>query len=198
MNSAQLLALLLPPVSYDPSQPRISTEIKAQGAAIDSELDSSSELLAAITPTGSMNFLADYEADYDLPDPALGSDQTEEDRLSVVLERINETGRMDRDEFLFVALNLGFSVSLNERRPWRVNTPIGQPLYGDDWMFVWVLTADESTPSKKRVLLESILRRIAPAHTVLQFFYSGSPSLFLFEEGDGFLITEDNEYLDLS
>ncbi|MGX5880909.1 DUF2313 domain-containing protein, partial [Burkholderia gladioli] len=197
MNSADLLALLLPPVSYDTSQPRIGAELKAQGAALDAELQASGEMLDAITPSGSSDFLADYERDYDLPDPALGADQTLDDRLAILLERINETGRMDRDGFLFVASNLGFSVSMNEFRPWRVNSPVGRPLYGDDWMFVWQLTASGETSDQQRRLIESVMRRIAPAHTVLQFNYAGEPNLFLLEEGDGFLLTEDNEYLDL-
>lgn len=198
MKHKDLLALLLPPVSYDPTAQVIDAELTAEGKVLDDAQANGLATLDGITPTGDLSLLPDWERVYGLPDPALGPNQSIEQRLSLLDERINETGRLDRDEFLFVALNLGFSVSLTEFHPYQVDTPIGQPLYSDDWMFVWRLNAPEVTPGVNNALLESVLRRISPAHTILQFVYGGNPALLLLEEGDGFLMTEDNDYLDMS
>lgn len=197
MAHKELLALLLPPTSYDPTGPRISAELTAQGQVLDGAQSDGLATLDAITPDGDLSMLADWERVYDLPDTSLGLNQSQAQRLAMVEERINETGRMDRDAFLFVALNLGFSVSITEFHPYRVNSPIGGPLYSDDWMFAWQMNAPDVSVLPN-AFLESVLRRISPAHTVLIFNYGGNPNLFLFEEGDGFLLTEDNVYLDMS
>ncbi|MDS0794708.1 DUF2313 domain-containing protein [Burkholderia pseudomultivorans] len=198
MKHAELLALLLPPVSYDATQPNVSTSLAAEGKVLDDAQASGVAGLGAMTPEGDISMLPDWERVLSLPEPALGPDQSEDVRLAMVLERLRETGELDRDYFLFVALRLGFSASLNEFHPYRVGTPIGQPLYGDDWMFVWLLTAREQTPGLPNALLESVLQRIKPAHTVLHFVYEGDPTLLLHEDSAGFLMTEENDYLDLS
>nr|WP_057928428.1 putative phage tail protein [Burkholderia ambifaria] len=198
MAHKELLALLLPPVSYDSTAPIVSAELVAEGKVLDDAQANGLATLDGVTPTGDLSLLPDWERVYGLPDSALGPNQSLELRLALLDERINETGRLDRDNFLFVALNLGFSVSITEFHPYQVNTPIGQPLYSDDWMFAWQLNAPIQTTGFPNTVLESVMRRIAPAHTILNFKYGGDPSLLLFESGDGFLMTEDNDYLELS
>ncbi|WP_321883610.1 putative phage tail protein [Burkholderia cepacia] len=198
MMHAELLALLLPPVSYDPNQPGLLASLAAEGKTLDEAQANGIATLDAITPDGDLTMLPDWERVLDLPEAALGSNQPDDVRLAMVLERLRETGSLDREYFLFVALRLGFSVSITEFHPYRVNTPIGQPLYSDDWMFVWRLSAPVASSRFPNALLESVLQRIKPAHTVLHFEYGGSPSLLLHEDGDGFLLTEGNDYLDLS
>ncbi|WP_181455061.1 putative phage tail protein [Burkholderia multivorans] len=198
MTHAELLALLLPPVSYDPNQPGLSASLAAEGKVLDDAQANGVATLDAITPDGDLTMLPNWERVLSLPEAALGPNQSDEVRLAMVLARLRETGQLDRDYFLFVALQLGFSVSLTEYHPYQIGTPINRPLYSDDWMFVWQLNAPDVTPGLPNALLESVLRRIAPAHTILLFNYGGNPNLFLFEEGDGFLLTEDNDYLDMS
>lgn len=213
MRHADLLALLLPPVSYDPKGERLSVELSAEGAALDRAQANAARVQDAITPYGAAELLPDWERNYGLPDPLLGQDQTLQERLAVLLQRINEMGGLSRDYFLFVALNLGYSVSLTEFQPFTVGMAVEQPLFDDDWVFVWQINAPETTvvefcvelsaveePLQKwgNAMLEAVLRRIAPSHTVLHFAYGGTPHLLLFEEGDGFLLDENNDYLDLS
>ncbi|WP_185731209.1 MULTISPECIES: putative phage tail protein [unclassified Burkholderia] len=198
MTHAELLALLLPPVSYDATQPNISASLAAEGKVLDDAQASGIASLDAMTPEGDVAMLPDWERVLSLPEPALGPDQSDDVRLAMVLERLRETGEIDRDYFLFVALRLGFSASLTEFHPYRIGTPIGQPLYGDDWMFVWRLTAPAQTPDLPNALLESVLQRIKPAHTVLHFVYDGDPALLLHEDSEGFLMTEENDYWDFS
>lgn len=195
---ADLLALLLPPISYDTTQKRIASDLSAEGMALDAAEADGLSTLDAITPDGDLSMLASWERVLDLPEPALGPNQTLAMRLAMVMERLNETGELDRDHFLFVMLALGFSVSITEFHPYRVGTPIGQPLYSDDWMFVWQINAPEITDGVPNALLEAVMQRIKPAHTILHFKYGGQPALLLFEPGDGFLMTESNDYLDLS
>ncbi|WP_416053139.1 YmfQ family protein [Cupriavidus basilensis] len=214
MTHAELLALLLPPGSYDASEPRLSAELAAEGSALDQAQGDASKVLAGITPYDSAEMLADWERVYGLPDPLLGPNQTLQQRMAALIQRINEVGGLSREYFIFVALNLGFSINITEFQPFRAGrSQAGQPVYGEAWVFTWRISAAESTIFRFRAgrsaageplakwgneLLESVLRRLAPAHTVLQFAYGGDPSLLLDEEGDGFLMDEDNDYLDFS
>ncbi len=213
MTHAELLALLLPPVSYrySPEAVRVSASIAADGNALDKAMVDGAAVVDGITPYGRAELLQDWERVYGLADAA--RHRTLQERLAALLQRINEVGGLSREYFIFVALNLGFSISITEFSPFRVGSPVGQPLYGDDWMFAWRINAPETTVVRFRVgrsavgeplakwgneLLEAALTALAPAHTILLFSYGGNPELLLDEAGDGFLLTEDNDYLDFS
>ncbi|HDR9026852.1 TPA: DUF2313 domain-containing protein [Burkholderia vietnamiensis] len=198
MTHAELLALLLPPSSYDPSAPLLSAELAAEGKTLDQAQVDVLATLDAITPDGDLSMLPEWERVYGLPDPALGPNQSVALRLASVIQRINETGEFSRDSMVWVALALGYSITFTEFHPFQVESPVEQPLYGDDWMFALQINAAEDENPLGTALLESTMRRIAMAHIVLLFNFAGTPHLFMFEEGDGFLLTEDNDYLDMS
>lgn len=213
MTHAELLALLLPPVSYrySPGGGRLSASIGADGNALDKAMVDGVSAIDGITPYGRAELLQDYERVYGLTQAA--KQRTLQERLAALLQRINENGGLSREYFIFLALNLGFSITITEFSPFRAGSPVGQPLYGDDWVFAWRVNAPQTTVVPFRAgrsavgeplmkwgneLLEAALRSLAPAHTVLQYSYGGNPELLLDEAGDGFLLTEDNDYLDMS
>lgn len=198
MKHATLLALLLPPTSYDSTGQRIAAALAAEGKVLDDAQANGLATLDAITPDGDMEMLASWERVYGLPDPTLGANQSRELRLASLIQRINETGEFTRDVMVWVALRLGYSISFTEFHPFQVESPVEQPLYGDDWMYALQINARADHQPFGNALLESAMRRIAMAHIVLIFNYGGNPNLFLFEEGDGFLLTEDDQYLDMS
>lgn len=198
MKHATLLALLLPPTSYDSTGRRIAAALTAEGKVLDDAQANGLATLDAITPDGDMSMLASWERVYGLPDPSLGANQSLELRLASLIQRINETGEFTRDVMVWVALRLGYSISFTEFHPFQVESPVEQPLYGDDWMYALQINARSDHQPFGNALLESAMRRIAMAHIVLIFNYGGNPNLFLFEEGDGFLLTEDDQYLDMS
>ncbi|EHP39436.1 tail protein [Cupriavidus basilensis OR16] len=213
MTHAELLSLLLPPVSYrySPEGGRLTASIKADGNSLDKAMLDGVAVIDGITPYGRADLLVDWERIYGLADAA--RQRTIQERLAALLQRINEDGGLSREYFIFLALNLGFSINIAEFSPFKVGSAVGQPLYGDDWVFAWRINAPETTLVPFRVgrsavgeplmkwgneLLEAALKALAPAHTVLQFAYAGDPSLLIDEEGDGFLLDEDNDYLDFS
>ncbi|MDN8050310.1 DUF2313 domain-containing protein [Burkholderia multivorans] len=198
MKHATLLALLLPPTSYDSTGRRLAAALAAEGKVLDDAQANGLATLDAITPDGDLSMLASWERVYGLPDPSLGANQSIELRLASLIQRINETGEFTRDVMVWVALRLGYSISFTEFHPFHVETPVEQPLYGDDWMYALQINARADHEPFGNALLESAMRRIALAHIVLIFNYGGNPNLFLFEEGDGFLLTEDDQYLDMS
>lgn len=213
MTHAELLALLLPPVSYQysPAATRLGAELATEGRALDCAMADGLSAIDGITPFGRADLLTDWERVYGMSEAA--RKRTVQERLAALLQRINEEGGLSREYFILVALNLGFSINIAEFSPYRVEGPVERPLYGDDWVFVWRVLAPETTIVPFRVdrsavgeplakwgneLLEATLQALQPAHTVLRFSYGGDPSLLMNEGGDGFLLDEDHNYLDLS
>ncbi|ECI5306734.1 DUF2313 domain-containing protein, partial [Salmonella enterica subsp. salamae] len=69
-NYRDILALLLPPVSYNPKAPRLSAELLAEAVLLSRAGQAGSRLLTAITLTRAMDFLPDQERVYALsPSP---------------------------------------------------------------------------------------------------------------------------------
>lgn len=212
MTHTELLGLLLPPGSYQLAEgSRLNASITAYGNTLDRVQADGLSVPSGITPFGRAELLTDWERTYGLVEAA--RQRTVQERLAALLQRINEGGGLSREYFIFAALNLGFSINIAEFTPFRVGTPVERPLYGDDWVFVWRVLAPATTIVPFRVdrsavgeplakwgneLLEATLRALAPAHAVLQFSYAGNPSLLIDEDGDGFLLDEDNDYLDFS
>lgn len=211
MKHADLLGLLLPPVSYAPAETHLAASLAAHGSALDRAMADGVAVMDGVTPYGRLELLPDWERVYGLADKA--SHRMLQERVAALMQRINEQGGTSREYYIVAALSVGFSVSITEFNPSTVESSVGMPLYGDDWMYAWQVNAPETTmvsfrPERSAVgeplakweneLLESTLRNLVPAHTVLLFSYGGNPSLLLHEDGDGFLMTEDNEYLDMS
>lgn len=214
MMHADLLSLLLPPVSYDPNGERLASELQVEGRALDAAEANARRVLDAITPFGAPELLKDWERNYGLSDGDQQRKRSLQERMAALLQRINEQGGLSREYFIFLALRLGYSVNVIEFRPFRSGrSKVGDPIYGDDWMFAWRIHAPAATILPFRAglsmvgeplakwsneLLERALKTLAPAHSILQFTYGGDPSLQIDEDGDGFLIDEENDYLDLS
>lgn len=139
-------------------------------------------------PASTAEMLTDWERAYGLPDGCGSEGDSTAQRRAALLSRIAERGGQSRAYFIGVAAALGFTVTIEECRPFRVGVSrVGDPLYGQGWIFTWRVRAPETTIVPFRVgisrvgdplrswgnaRLECVIRRIAPAHTTVLFAYS--------------------------
>jgi len=128
--------------------------------------------------------LDEYELDYGLPDCVLDA-QTTLQRLNALMIKDDLVGGQDRQFFIDLAAQLGYAITIaefNEANPGPPTAFQGVPLAGQDWNFVWQITADTNiTPrgygsqynerysNTNSELLECTLRAYAHDHRVLLF-----------------------------
>lgn len=166
-----LLASLLPPVTYDPSGPRLSAELNAE-AKLLTVLDSViADLLSAIDPGTAINTLPDWERTYALTP---GDGDTLQQRRDRVMSALAETGGLSREYFISLAKALGYDITIEEPDEpmwrWTVNVNgapekvyyfrVGESVVGDR-------LEESGDPG-----LEMLFNKLKPAHTECVFKYS--------------------------
>jgi uncharacterized protein YmfQ (DUF2313 family) len=104
-------------------------------------------------PTTAAELLADWERVAGLPDNCSGQladilQQRREDLRS----KLTSTGGQSRDYMIALGQALGFDVSIEEFRPFRVGqSRTGESQTNGDWRFTWRLRAPEVTVKRFRV-----------------------------------------------
>jgi uncharacterized protein YmfQ (DUF2313 family) len=145
-------------------------------------------------PQRATETLEDWERWLGLPDPALPADlvQTTVERRNAVVARLRAIGGQSVQYFLDVAAELGFTIQITELDralcgSWTCSTG-GYTFMGGEWEYVWIVHAPEIPMTFARCgasrcgdpiatfggpsqLLESVIRRVAPAHTIPIFLY---------------------------
>ena len=132
--------------------------------------------------------LPEWETDWGLPDPCTAASPTVSQRRAALLAKIASQGGQSASYFVSVAAALGFAITISECPPFRLgSTPLGSPLRGPGWQFVWRVHAPSITVSYFRLGSSALgepfatvsntelacrLNQIKPAHTVLLFVYS--------------------------
>jgi uncharacterized protein YmfQ (DUF2313 family) len=192
MNHAELLKLLLPPVSYDASGEGgavLAATIEAEGAALDRAHVLASYVLEALTPWGADGlWLTDWERVLGLPDECAGGlGQTIAERMAAAVAKVRERGGQSRDYFIGVAAALGYEITIEEFDAHSCVSACNQPIRHEDWRYALRVRAPETTvrwftcvsgcsdplASWGNALLECVLNRLKPAHTHLIFTYGG-------------------------
>lgn len=187
MNHANLLKLLLPPVSYDASGAVLTASIEAEGAALDRSQVLASYVLAALTPWGAGGlWLTDWERVLGLPDECAGGlGQTLAERMAAAVAKVQERGGQSREYFIGVAAALGYAITIEEHDAYSCISACNEPICDEAWRYAWVVRAPETTvrwftcvsgcsdplSSWGNLLLECVLNRLKPAHTHLIFAY---------------------------
>jgi uncharacterized protein YmfQ (DUF2313 family) len=140
-------------------------------------------------PHTALELLPDFETDYGLPDPCTPLNPTIGQRRAALLAKMRAKGGQSAAYFIAVAEQLGYTITIQRFYPFRVGQArVGDPLYGQGWIFAWRVHAPETTVRPFRVgqsaigeplrswgnaELECVIRRIAPAETIVQFAYGG-------------------------
>jgi len=114
MSHADLLARLLPPVSYDTTGPRLTAQLTGDGNALDAALVSGDVILSPDPWLfGGEVFLADWERLYQITPP---DGATVAQRQAIVLARINATGGLSIGYFENLLTSMGYEVVIDEPR----------------------------------------------------------------------------------
>src|SRR5262245_26006811 len=154
------------------------------------------DLLAESYPGTALETLTDWERICGLPDPCTGPLGTIQERRMAVLAKLASRGGQSRQYYIDVAAALGFHITIQEFKPFRVGVNrAGDHLAGIEWLFYWRVTSWEQNQriiafrtgqsvTRERLrtwgnnILECLIRGVAPAHTIVQFAYQYSWSLW--------------------
>jgi uncharacterized protein YmfQ (DUF2313 family) len=139
-------------------------------------------------PRLTFDLLPDWEGAFGLPDPCTGPLPTLAARRAALVAKMTTEGGQSRAFFIALAASIGFTITITEFRPFRAG--IGRAsdrVYGVDWAYAWQVNAPSVTVTLFRsgqsgagerlatwgnLELECVIRRYAPAHTILIFAYS--------------------------
>lgn len=186
MNLAELLTLLLPPLSYAPSGPALQAELAAEGKALDTTLVSAGRVDGAVTPFFAEQLLPDWERVCGLA-PTEGAPYQQ--RLQAVLAKLAETGGLSIPYFSRVAASLGYRIAIVEPQPFRAGSGrAGDPLCSEDTFWIWLVyvlggpaltyrfrtgqsCAGEPLMRFGAPELETLFNDLKPAHTLALFAY---------------------------
>lgn len=138
-------------------------------------------------PRLTYELLADYERIFGLPaDCMSGVSQSLEQRRNALVAQMTSMGGQSRAYFIALALSAGFTITITEFRPFNVGMTVADPIYGEDWAYAWQVNAPLNTVTSFLVtsgvnealgawgnnLLECLITRFKPAHTIVLFAYS--------------------------
>jgi uncharacterized protein YmfQ (DUF2313 family) len=148
----------------------------------------SNQLLVDAFPATSYELLSDWETTLGLPDSILGESPTIQGRRSQVVSRLASSGGQSAAYYTTVAANLGYTISITHFSPFRMGqSRMGSQLGGPEWAHTWAVNAPLNTLTPFRMgqsamgeplnawgnsVLQRVISLIAPAHTLLQFYYS--------------------------
>lgn len=186
----QLRGLLPAGPAWDPELvPEI--DLILTGVSLEfSRLDARAvDLLSEMDPSGVSELVPDWEAVMGLPDVCLGPNPAFEDRRLAVRRRLVEVGGQSRAYFLEIAVSQGYpNPTITEHRAPRMGRSRFGAAHFGTWhaQFMWTLNTGGRQRQGRRFgvsywgerfganpgnAIECLIRRPAPAHTVVHINY---------------------------
>lgn len=145
------------------------------------------DMLTEAYPLTSAELLTDWERVTGLPEECEGQATTLQRRREAVDRKLSSTGGQSPGFYIEVAARLGYTITITEFHPFRVGKDhAGDAVNGEDWGYTWAVNAPSETvkylaagqgsageplASWGNELLECVISRLAPAHTIVQFRY---------------------------
>ncbi|WP_303674770.1 YmfQ family protein [Vampirovibrio chlorellavorus] len=172
------------PDEDDLTQNRLLQALADESARIDERAD---DLSDELDPRVTLELLMDWERTAGLPDPCTGLAQTVELRRQAVVDKLNARGGQHKQYFIDLAARFGFVISITETWPTTAGMPCGIGDYGDTWLHYWEVNAPLDTIRHTKTgigscgdpirswgneILECLINRYKPAHTIVIFTYS--------------------------
>lgn len=150
---------------------------------------SANNLLVDSFPATAYNLLPEWEETLGLPDPCAGESPLLSDRQTQVVSRLTARGgNMSLSYYINFATNLGYKISIETFAPFRAGRSAAESAcFGAQWSSTWLVNAPkfainyfsavsaagDPLASWGSTALQCELQRLAPAHTILLFNYSG-------------------------
>jgi uncharacterized protein YmfQ (DUF2313 family) len=150
-------------VEQGSAQQRLILALAQTWARLDA---SARALLDDSLPGSNLDLVEEWEATLGLPDPCAGEDATIVQRAAQVLSRFVAGGGQSIAFFVSFAAALGFEITISMVSPFRADvSTVETPLYGEEWLYVWVVTVISSTSGLGNDVLLCELNSLKPAHT---------------------------------
>ncbi len=185
----QAQALLPPgpawPRDVDAYATRLLLALSAEFSRVDKR---AMALLDEADPRSTSELLGDWERVAGLPDGCVvdaGDQLSTAQRQAALLARLTMQGAQSASYFIALALSLGYVVDVGDFEAYDVNDDVEAPILGEAWMHAWQVTSALNQPvdftvqssvsdalsAWSNVVLECVLNRFKPAHSVLIFNY---------------------------
>lgn len=146
-------------------------------------------LLRGAFPSTATIMLSEWETSLGLPDDcAIGETDSIALRQKAVVTKLTATGGQSVEYFKTQAKALGYTVTITQFRQARAGmSAAGAALNGEDWPFVMLVTAPQTTITYAQTgvnyagdplrswgnrLLECRLNKLAPSHVIIKFAYT--------------------------
>lgn len=147
------------------------------------------DLLDEADPRTTVQLLLDWERIAGLPDGCVvdsGVELSTAQRQAALVGRVTMVGDQSAAYFQQLAASLGYVVQVTDFSPFDVTDLVSEPIYGVAWAHAWqvrgslnqpvdftaVSTVADALSAWSNVVLECVLRRFKPAHSVLIFSYT--------------------------
>lgn len=152
-------------------------------------------LIEEADPRTALELLPDWERVAGLPDGCVAAPATVSERQIALRNRLVQRGGQSIIWFESLALRLGYFIDIEELRPFSCGDALDAGLLGE-WAHVWRVVAqleagsaaggrvvaDVNATCEDRLAmwgavdLECVIRRAAPAHTIVLFAYREEPA----------------------
>lgn len=166
-----------------------SAVLRALAQSYQKSDDAANALLVGAFPATATVMLTDWEKTLGLPDDcAIGENDSIALRQKAIVSKLFSNGGQSAAYFIGVAKALGYDITITVYRQARAGMSVcGDALNGDDWPFIWLVTAPQTTISYAQAgqsyagdplrswgnrRLECRLTALAPSHTIVKFGYS--------------------------
>lgn len=184
------LKTLLPPGQAFPREAGTTLHNLLDGMSIElARVDGRGEALPLeANPASTNELLTDWERVAGLPDKCSGVlEETLQGRKNALIAKLTSTGGQSPAYFIELASVLGYTVTIEEFRPFRAGmSSAGDALTNGPWVFTWRLHAPETSIIAFRAgvsaagerlrtwgndTLECKINQLKPAHTIALFAY---------------------------
>lgn len=187
--AAQLSQLLPQGAAWPREAGTVLAELLGGLAQDPARLDAAMHaLLAELDPSQALLLLGEWEAMCGLPDECSQPGETIAERRAAVVAKLTALGGQSPDYFAELATLLaGAPCTVREYRPFRAGRSAASDLLsGGDWVHTFAIHAPETPVRSFRAgqsaageplrtwgneRLECTIRRLAPAHTIVKFYY---------------------------
>ena len=184
------LKTLLPPGQAFPREAGSTLHDLLDGMSIElARVDGRGEALPAeANPASTSELLGDWERVAGLPDKCSGVlEETLQGRKAALLTKLTSTGGQSAAYFIELAAALGYTVTIEEFRPFRAGVSrAGDALTNGAWAYTWLVRAPAVSITEFRAglsaagerlrtwgndTLECKINQLKPAHTIALFAY---------------------------